>query len=460
MRRWPIRWKIAAYAAALGVVATAAGACTTWLIMHYWEVAAFDRRLTSDAHELFRDIENFEGGWANNGQAFKQTFVPLALRDRFIQVQGTDKQVLYLSPNLDVPMADDGVERIHTRKIGNRRLRIGVFHQDGLTAYVGADVGEVNQIGRDIVLGMFGAIPTVLIVVILGGRWVAGRAIAPVHDIRKAAERITAQNLDQRLPVPPAADEIAALIGVLNSTLDRLQRSFEQSIRFSAEASHHLKTPLSVLRAGIEEILTDPKTPARQQGRADALLHQVHQLTSITENLLLLARADAGRLVMQAEAFDLREVLDGLCDDARALSEPQGINVETKVPPYLPIVGDRRWIALIVQTLVENAVKYSEDGGSICIYAQGTNGAAEVRVLNNGAPIPPERAPHIFERFYRARSDARVPGSGLGLSVACELAKAHGGALELVRSDAEWTEFKLLLPRQSLGQADISKRAQ
>jgi signal transduction histidine kinase len=452
MRGWPIRWKIAAYAAALGVVATAAGACTTWLIMHYWEVAAFDRRLTRDANELFRDIENFEGGWANNRQAFKQAFVPLALRDRFIQVQGADNQVLYLSPNLPAPIANDGVEQIHTRKINNRRLRMGVFHKGGLTAHVGADVREVNQIGRDIILGMFGAIPTVLVVVILGGRWVAGRAIAPVHEIRKAAERITVRNFDQRLPVPPAADEIAALIGVLNSTLDRLQRSFEQSIRFSAEASHHLKTPLSVLRAGIEEILTDPKTPPRQQGRADALLHQVHQLTSIAENLLLLARADAGRLEMQTEAFDLREVLDGLCDDARALAESQGISVETKVPPHLPMVGDRRWIALIVQNLVENAVKYSEDGGAICIYAQSGNGAAEVRVLNNGRPIPPERAPHIFERFYRARSDGRVPGSGLGLSVASELAKAHGGALELVRSDAEWTEFKLLLPRESLGQ--------
>lgn len=447
MRKWPIRWKIAAYAAALGVVATAAGACTTWLIMHYWEVAAFDRRLTSDANELFRDIENFEGGWANNRQAFKQAFVPLALRDRFIEVEGANNQILYLSPNLHASIVDDGVEKIHTRKIDNRRLRIGVFHRDGLTAYVGADAREVNQIGRDIVIGMFGAIPTVLIVVILGGRWVAGRAIAPVHDIRKAAERITAQNLDQRLPIPPAADEIAALIGVFNATLDRLQSSFEQSVRFSAEASHQLKTPISVLRAGVEEMLTDPNTPPKQQKRADELLHQIHQLTSIAENLLLLARADAGRLDLQRTEFDLCQVLDGICDDARALAEPYELTVETKMPTRLPLVGDRRSVALILQNLVENAVKYSQPGGCICIYAQAVNASVEVTVKNDGDPIPPERAPHIFERFYRARPDGRTPGPGLGLSIASELTKAHGGSLELVRSDSKWTEFRVRLPR-------------
>src|SRR5579864_9409164 len=167
MKRWPLRWKIALYAGALGVVATIAGACTTWLIMHYWEVGAFDRRLTSDAHELFRDVENFQGGWANNSQTFKEAFVPLALRDRFIEILGAKNELLYLSPNLDAQITGDGTEKIHTRKIGDRHLRIGVFHQDGLTAYIGSDVRDINQIGRDIVFGMLGAIPTVLIVTVL-----------------------------------------------------------------------------------------------------------------------------------------------------------------------------------------------------------------------------------------------------------------------------------------------------
>ena len=347
MKRWPLRWKLALYAAALAIVATIAGAATTWTV------------------------------------------------------------VLLTDP----------------------------------------EIRQAHRIGWDIVFGMLGAIPTVLIVIAIGGRWVAQKALAPVEAISEAASRISVQNLDQRLPVPPTADEIAELIAVMNRTLDRLQRSFEQSVRFSAEASHHLKTPIAVLRAGIEEILTDPDTPAKQQTRANALLHQVHQLTSIAENLLLLARADAGRLELHREAFDLSEVLRGMCEDASAMAEAEGLELETKLPDELPVLADRGALSLIVQNLLENAIKYNQPDGCICIYARAVDGQAEVTIKNNGDPIPPERAPHIFERFYRARSDARIPGQGLGLSLACELSKAHGGQLELIRSDREWTEFRLWLPR-------------
>jgi signal transduction histidine kinase len=446
MKRWPLRWKLALYAAALAVLATIAGAGTTWTIMRYWELNAFDQRLALDAQELFRDVENFEGGVAANSRTFQEKFVPLALKDRYIEIRRNDGDLIYRSPNIPGAGLQDGVEKIHTRKIDGRRIRLGTFRWNDLALSVGADMREVNRIGWDIVLGMFGAIPTVLVVITIGGRWVARQALAPVEAISHAASRITAQNLDQRLPVPPADDEIAHLISVMNATLDRLQRSFEQAVRFSAEASHHLKTPISVLRLGIEEILTDPDTPAKQQSRADALLHQVHQLTSVAENLLLLARADAGRLDLHREQFDLSEVLRGMCEDAGVMAEAEGLEVEAKLPDTLELVADRGAVSLIVQNLLENAIKYNEPDGCICIYARVADGDAEVTVKNNGEPIPPERAPHIFERFYRARADARIPGQGLGLSIACELAKAQNGQLELVRSDQEWTEFRLTLP--------------
>jgi signal transduction histidine kinase len=135
-----------------------------------------------------------------------------------------------------------------------------------------------------------------------------------------------------------------------------------------------------------------------------------------------------------------------MCEDASAVAEAEGLEVEANLPPQLPVVGDRGAISLIVQNLLENAIKYNQPDGCICIYAKAINGEAEVIVKNNGEPIPPERAPHIFERFYRGRTDARIPGQGLGLAVACELAKAHSGELGLVRSDGEWTEFRVLLP--------------
>jgi len=447
MKRWPLRWKIALYAAGFGIVATIAGAVSTWTLMRRSEIAAFDRRLTLDAQELFRDVENFEGGWNNNQRTFREEFVPLALKDHLIEIRGPNKEALYLSPNLDGSLLSDGIEKFHTRKIDNRTVRIGTFHRGPLMLHVGADLKEVNQIGRDIIFGMFGAIPTVLVVVAIGGRWVARRALGPVEEIRQAAARISPRHLNERLPVPPAKDEIAGLVSVLNKTFEHLQRSFEQSIRFSADASHHLKTPLAILRAGIEEILTDPKSSAMHQARANALLDQVHHLTSVSDNLLLLARADAGRLDLERREFDLREVLDGACDDARTLAEDTGIKVETTIADHLPIVGDPFAIGLIVQNLIDNAIKYNQRDGRIRLRAQACDGQVEVAVANKGKPIPKERAEQIFERFYRARSNQRAPGQGLGLSIARELAIAHGGQLSLVRSDSDWTEFRLTLPR-------------
>jgi signal transduction histidine kinase len=447
MKRWPLRWKLAFYSASLAVAATIAGAATTWAVMRHSEIAAFDRRLALDAEELFRDVENFEGGPANNRLAFNEKFIPLALRDRLIEIRGPAGEVLYRSPNIHEPGLAPGISNFPTRNIDGRTVRVGTFKWKGLTLHVGAEMTEINKIGQDILLGMIAAIPTVLIVTFLGARWIAQQGLAPIEAIRQAASRITVHNLDQRLPVPPSADEIAGLIGVLNATFERLQRSFEQSTRFSAQASHQLKTPIAVLRAGIEEILTDTETPERDQARAEALLHQVHQLTSIAEDLLLLARADAGRIELQLEEFDLSQMLEGVCDDVGALAEPGGLTVKADLPEHLSIVADRKAVALVMQNLVENAIKYNEVGGCICLSARATDAQVEVILKNNGEPIPAEQAPHIFERFYRARADGRIPGHGLGLSIACELTKAHGGDLELVRSDDEWTEFRLQLPR-------------
>ncbi|MEP6937432.1 MAG: HAMP domain-containing sensor histidine kinase [Chthoniobacterales bacterium] len=201
-----------------------------------------------------------------------------------------------------------------------------------------------------------------------------------------------------------------------------------------------------MLRAGIEEILTDPATPEKQRARADALLEQVHQLTSTAENLLLLARADAGRLELQCTEFDLGEVLEGLCDDTCALAEPAGLTVETNLPSRMPVTADRKSVSLIAQNLVENAVKYNQRGGSIRITARAIDGHVEVTFTNSGDSIPPERVPYIFDRFYRARGDGRIGGHGLGLSIARELALAQGGDVLFVRSDKNATEFQLRLP--------------
>jgi signal transduction histidine kinase len=447
MRDWPLRWKVAMYSALLAMAATLGGAVTTWFVMRQGEIAAFDRRLTIDAEEFFRDVEHFEGGRTNNQRGFKEIFVPLSLRKHLVEVTDASGAVLYLSPQLRQPFPRDGIKKFHNHKINGQNIRLAEFTENGLTLRAGDDLKSINQVGRDILLAMLGAIPTVLLVTLVGSAWVASKAIAPVEEIRQAARRISAQRLDQRLPVPPTNDEIAGLIEVLNATLERLQRSFEQSARFSADASHHLKTPIAVLRAGIEEIVGDSECNESTQRRAEGLLHRIHHLSSVVDNLLLLSRADAGRLELCKAEFDLNEVVEGVLDDALTLAEPLDLKVEADVPDHLLLTADRTFVAIIAQNLVENAVKYNTPGGRIRVEARTVNGAVEMTIGNTGDGIPQDRTGQLFERFYRVRGDGRVPGHGLGLSTARELARAHGGDVELVRSDGSWTEMRVRLPQ-------------
>jgi signal transduction histidine kinase len=415
----------------------------TWILLRHQEIQALDRRLVTDAQELFRDIENFQG--TNKRREVTERFVPLALRDRLVEVRGTNGEVLYMSPNLKAPVLTDGVEVFHTREIAGRPVRIGVFRDSELTVHVGADLKDIEQLGWEIARSQVIVIPAVLLL-IAAGSWLLGSiALTPIEQIRRAAERITAERLDERIPSLGPSDEIGRLINVLNATFERLQGSFEQAARFSADASHQLKTPIAVLRAGIDEILGHDGMPPDQRERVADLLQQTRRLTSVAENLLLLSRADTGRLALRDAPVELRKLLDGSLEDARILGEKGNLTIEARLPETLPMRGDRDMISLTLQNLIENAVKYNRPGGKLLVSAQKSADDVEICVGNNGPGIPADHVPHIFKRFYRAKGDEQTPGHGLGLSIARELARAHGGDLVLTAAREDWTEFCLRL---------------
>jgi signal transduction histidine kinase len=168
------------------------------------------------------------------------------------------------------------------------------------------------------------------------------------------------------------------------------------------------------------------------------------------DNLLLLSRADAGRLHLSKTEFNLDEVMEGVLDDALVLAEPQQLKVEAHVPKHLLLKADRTFVAMIAQNLLENAVKYNTPGGRIRVEAGAVNGHVEMIFGNTGQGIPEDRSGELFERFYRVSGDERVSGHGLGLSIARELARAHGGDVELRSSDFSWTEMCVRLPQVAL----------
>lgn len=226
---------------------------------------------------------------------------------------------------------------------------------------------------------------------------------------------------------------------VLASTSEELQRS----ARFSADASHQLKTPVTVLRAGIEGLLSRENFPEEVYDELSGLLHQTYRLTGVIDDLLLLSRMDAGRLRIEFDPVNLTQLIAEWLDDLSALSDPFSLEVNTDVPDGIRIAGEKRYISLILQNLLENARKYNRPHGRIHLSAREENDWVLLTVGNTGLPIPPGMQERIFERFSRGSAAGNVSGHGLGLNLARELARLHGGELRLVTSDDEWTEFEV-----------------
>jgi len=233
------------------------------------------------------------------------------------------------------------------------------------------------------------------------------------------------------------------------TALELTSEELQRSARFSADASHQLKTPVTVLRAGLEELLAGEKLSLAAREEIGTLVHQTFRLTNVIEDLLLLSRMDAGRLQIEFGAVDLTPLIEAWLDDLGALPDGLALEVETDFPPALWIAGEKRYTTLILQNLLENARKYNRPGGRIRIMAREEGGWVILTIGNTGRPIPPAAQEHIFERFHRGAVGENVPGHGLGLNLARELARLHRGELRLARSDDMWTEFEVrFLPAQ------------
>ncbi len=226
----------------------------------------------------------------------------------------------------------------------------------------------------------------------------------------------------------------------LQTTAEELQRS----ARFSADASHQLKSPITVLRAGLDSLLAREGFPKEVYEEISGLIHQTYRLTGVVEDLLLLSRMDAGKLRLRMENVDLTHLVEEWIDDLQAMPEGADLRVETNIPADLQIAGEKKFTALVVENLLDNARKYNRPGGTIRISARAAKGQVEFRVANTGRGIPLEAQPYVFERFHRAGAGEEIAGHGLGLNLARELVRLHGGELRLLRSDPEWTEFSAL----------------
>lgn len=403
-----------------------------------------------------------KNGPAYVGSQIKDWYEP-ETSDRFIRLSQPDGRVVYLSgapkdgsfdpaqvPALPPSSAPQFFDKI---KLSNgKTLLIAAIHfspPDSPPCLIefGALLDPVETMLNHLFLQLIFGLPLAIVIITAGGYLLVHRALTPVQEITSAAERITQHNLSERLPVPPTGDELERLSISLNRMIARLDDAFQNSKRFVADASHEMRTPLTILRGELENLVEDPRLDAEVRDRAASLFEEAVRLTRIVEQLFMLSRLDAGEAQTEWARFDLAALAKNTAEQMNLLAEDKNISITCDTGQSVLVEGDSARLKQVVVNLLDNAIKYTNPGGSIQLRVRGVNGHAVMEVEDNGVGIPPEALPHVFERFYRVDHirSGDFEGAGLGLSIAKAICSAHGAEIE-AKSAASGSCFRVKLP--------------
>ncbi len=295
---------------------------------------------------------------------------------------------------------------------------------------------------------MLTAGPLAIVAALLGGYWLAQRALSPVDNMATIAQQITSTRLADRIAIVNPNDELGHLARTFNSMLDRLQRAVEQLRRFTADAAHELRTPLAVLQTESEVALRSEGTVEDYRHVAEVTLIETKRLGKLAERLLLLSRLDGDVQLLPHEDVPLDALVADVVDQFRPLADAQRIAFQVETMPELTIEGDDIQLSQLVFNLIENAVKFTRPAGVVTIVLQATGTHVRLTVTDTGIGIARADLPHVFERFYRADpSRSGRGGAGLGLAICRAIAEAHAGRIGieslLGQGTCVWVELPL-----------------
>lgn len=447
MKPLSIRWKIGLFSALLTGVALLVFAGGTLINLYQEQIEAVDLEITEEAREMVGLYER--GAKIDSADVFAEHDYDPWIAAAIFDARGHLRVFTETMPEA-VARAAVTDHAVRTVGDGPGSWRVGAFPLGKELLVVGYNLEEVHNISVDLLTAYTLSLPLVAGVAALGGWILGGRILRPVRALTTTAEAITSRHLDRRVPSSGINDEIGRLAGVFNAMLARLEASFRQAERFAADASHDLRTPLTIMRGEVDRLLREPGMTSAAEERLVSLQQEISRLDRICGNLLLLARLDAGQSQVGADVVDLSALVQEACGDAEMLGAAQQVRIETEVAAGLSIRGDGDLLYRALLHLVENGIKFNQADGCLRVRLRGDGPTAVLSVENTGPSIPVEQRARIFERFYRGDT-ARPGGShGLGLSLAWEIAAAHHGSLELLEPAAPgWTGFVLKLPRIS-----------
>ena len=306
---------------------------------------------------------------------------------------------------------------------------------------------DLRQLGLVLTL----LVPLVTLIGGATGWWMAGRALRPVAEITGTAQRITASNLAQRLPLRGTGDELDRLSATLNQMIARLEHSFEQMSQFISNVSHELRTPLAALRGTCEVALRTAQSEKEYREVISSSIEDLDRLSRTVSNLLSLARAETGQLALNRRPENLTELVRDAVESTRMLAAERGICIECETEADVTAEVDAEHLLRLLVNLLDNAIKYNRTNGRIEVALRAVDSWLVVSVRDSGVGIPAEDLPRIFDRFYRGRADGEesAGGTGLGLSLARWTAGAHGGRIEVESQLGQGSTFRVWLPQNA-----------
>ncbi|MGZ7078369.1 MAG: ATP-binding protein [Thermoanaerobaculia bacterium] len=319
------------------------------------------------------------------------------------------------------------------------------------TAVVAQDLDAQSDRLENARRAVFLGIPLALIAAAGGGYLLARKSLAPVAAMSAKARQIGAETLDDRIVVHNERDELGHLASTLNDLLERLQRSFASQRRFMADASHELRTPMSIIQGEADVALSrQDRSPAEYRESIEIIRNSARKLTRIVQNLFLLARSDAGTYPMDRSRFYLDELLADSVRAMRTVASARAIELSCDSAADLMMTGDEELVQRMFLNLLDNAVKFTSSGGRVEVTAEQHDHSFTILVKDSGPPVTAEDRARIFERFYRGDPSRRAQGgAGLGLPIVRWIAEAHGGSVELEEGETSGNTFRVTLPAEA-----------
>lgn len=456
MKRLNIRWKLTLwYGGVLALVLTLFSG-VVYVVMRQQLLQRIDQGLNEELSDVMYEVN----------RAADTTGLLEWLNRRFARHEGFDFEITkangeqvfvshrFAEQKLSFPNAgQEATPEYETTAVGSagqwRVISRKAESPDGpVIVKVGRSLVEFGRQSQELLFTFLLSGPLTLLVVVGGGYFLARRALQPVESITQTARQITADRLDQRIGVGNPHDELGELAQTLNQMIERLELSFTEMKRFTADAAHELRTPLAVIRNEAEVALRLPRSSEEYCHVLGNLLEETTRLSNMADQLLFLCRQDAGLHLLNRETVAMDRVLQEVVSNMQLVAQEKGVSLAFDENEPCQVVGDERQLRRVFYNLLDNAIKYTESQGNVVVASRLNSDHLVVTITDTGIGIAPEHLSHIFERFYRADA-ARTGdenGAGLGLSLCQSIVRGLGGSITVESTVGHGTKFTVGLP--------------